>query len=125
MTGAELAAELNAHGAVGFDEDALDAMLEDAEPSTRPRTILQLAAALLDVAADSFGNHGCNDTLLAECLSDDDADTLARLYDIANLGSEEERASDPEQAHTGQQMKHHAHDFVLMRACAVALRQMG
>lgn len=89
------------------------------DPMSKP--LRDLAAGLLEMAAEQFGRHGCNDCDLAERLPEGDAARLARTYDIFNLGSAARADADPGQAHTPEQMRR-ATDFILMRACALLLR---
>jgi len=48
--------------------------------------LLLLAADLLDLAADEFGKHGCNDLDLPAGFTDRDLEALALLMNRANFG---------------------------------------
>ncbi len=75
----------------------------------------KIVAALLDMAGDKFGHHGCNDFLLSSCV--DMIDDEKRALDLAmheDNGDPEEH--EPDQDHDWQA------DFCLMHYFASRLR---
>jgi hypothetical protein len=80
-------------------------------PPLTPK-LLHLAAELLDKAGEKFGNHGCNDYILPDWLTDEDAIVLDLAEHTWN-GDPEEARSEPSR---------YATDFALMHFLADVLR---
>ena len=73
--------------------------------------IMRLAATLLDLAADQFSNHGCNDFRMPEDLEEEDLKTLVTYLRLT--GDEEVTVDD---------IRKTTEDWVLMLAIAKYLR---
>ena len=90
-------------------------------------TFLKLAAELLDMASDVFGNHGCNDFKMSGRFTDEERAAIADLMNCQNLGKDYKstHASDDDDVRTAEQIKDYACDFALMDAMAYMLRKMA
>ena len=92
-----------------------------------PRVLL-LAAELLELAADEFPNHGCNDFRTPIDLTEADLASLADLHNLANFGTcdpAELKAKDPrgDDVVTPDRLRRYMHDWCLMQALAAGLRR--
>lgn len=92
-----------------------------------PRVLL-LAAELLELAADEFSNHGCNDFKTPPDLTEADLESLADLHNLANFGTcdpAELRTKDPrgDDTCTPDRLRRYMTDWTLMRALATGLRR--
>ena len=89
-------------------------------------TFLRLAADLLDLASDTFGNHSCNDFKM-HGFSGEELEALADLMNRQNLGADykTEYAPDDDDVNTSQRLEDCACDFSLMSAMAFMLREMA
>jgi hypothetical protein len=90
-------------------------------------TFLRLAAELLDLASDTFGNHGCNDFKMADRFTEEERIVLADMMNRQNLGPDykTEYAPDDDDLMTADRLKDWAMDFCLMDAMALMLREMA
>jgi hypothetical protein len=77
----------------------------------------RLAANLLNLAADEFSNHGCNDFDLFKFMTPEEALDLQRAMHAWN-GDPEEAPATPQEARWGQ-------DSFLMRYFAAKLQKEG
>lgn len=87
--------------------------------------LLELAAHLLDLAGDEFGNHGCNDLQLHGDFTDADREALALLMNRNNFGDRPPEAWSEEDVVTAKDLRRRAHDTAAMHALAFGLREMA
>lgn len=82
------------------------------------QTAFKLAAYLLDMAADTYGNHGCNDFDL-----NDVGLTKEEQIEVVTYMNKANRS--PEQ--TAEDIEHlpNTYDFGLMNACAAWFQEHG
>ena len=90
-------------------------------------TFLRLAAELLELASDTFGNHGCNDFKMTGRFTDEERIALADLMNRQNLGPDYKTkyAPDHDDVDTAERIKYYTQDFALMDAMAFMLREMA
>lgn len=92
--------------------------------------LLLLAADLLALASDEFGNHTCNDFKTPPDLTDVQLQAIADLLDESNIHRTgmtltEWRAENPDDATTVDRIRTYMTDFCLMDAMAHMLRKMA
>lgn len=90
-------------------------------------TLLRLAAELLELASDEFGNHTCNDFKMTGRFDDATRGVLADLLNRQNLGEGyvNKYAPDDDDVETAERIKDYATDFALMDGMAYMLRKMA
>lgn len=86
-------------------------------------TLLKLAAELLDMAAETFSNHGCNDFKMTGRFTEAERAEIAALLNHANYGDRGPR--DPDDLTTPERLKDWAQDWLLMQATAHGLRLLA
>ena len=88
---------------------------------------LKLAAELLSMAADKFGNHSCNDFKMTGRFTEEERAALADLMNRSNLGPDYKTkyAPDHDDIDTAERIKDYACDFALMDTMAFMLREMA
>lgn len=93
------------------------------------KRLLLLAAEMLDLASDEFGNHTCIYFKTPPDLTDADLQSIADLMDEANNGTRlslaEWRVAKPDEATTPDGIRHYMTNFALMSAMAHMLRKMA
>lgn len=93
------------------------------------KRLLLLAADVFDLAADRMPDNVCNDFEAPHDLTDDDAQRLADLHDLANMGTKQSlaewRAVHPEDATTAEDIRTGMTSWVLAGAMAHMIRRMA
>lgn len=90
-------------------------------------TFLKLAAELLSMASDKFGNHTCNDFKMTGRFTKEELVVLADMMNRSNLGPDYKTkyAPDHDDVDTAERIKDYACDFALMDTMAFMLREMA
>lgn len=88
---------------------------------------LRLAAELLNMASDKFGNHGCNDFKMTGRFTDEERADLADLMNRQSLGPDYKTKYAPghDDIDTAERLKDYACDFALMDTMAFMLQEMA
>lgn len=85
--------------------------------------LLLLAADMLDLAADEFGNHVCNDFDLPAEFTAADRAALAALMNRSNFDDSPSETWPADDVRSAEDLRRGTSDFAVMRGLAFGLRE--